>query len=1057
MSKISEYSVKKPVTIIMAVLIVIILGVVSLINTTTALLPSFNLPYAVVSTTYIGASPEEVELIVTKSIENSMATVSNIENIQSVSQENMSMVILEFNEDANMDSALIEMRENLDMVTSYMPEEVGNPMVIKVNPDMMPIMNFSMALEGKNTAETSTWVDTILPRIERIPGVASVSLMGDAEEEIRISLNEDKIKKVNEDMKKLALEKAKEQFIEAAVAQGMSEEMAETMSPTEIPFPEIEITKEMVSGVLKGQNFNMPAGYIKDEGTDYLVRTGDKLEDVEAIEELPILSTELMTATIEDVADIEIINASENSYAKVNGEDSIMISIQKQNNAVTTEVAHAVEDEIAKILDEYEGSESVMLMNQAEYIDMSIKSITNNLLYGALLAIIVLILFLRDLKPTFIIALAIPISVMTAFIMMYFAGISLNIISMGGLALGIGMLVDNSIVVIENIYRMRNDGVGAVEAALKGSTQVAGAIVASTLTTISVFIPVVFMEGFTAQIFMEMALTITFSLIASLVIALSLVPMMASKMMSKPQKEREHKVLDKVKIGYTKALKFSLKHGILVMLVVFVLFGASIYGAYSNGAELFPESDQGQISVQVNMPKGTEFKKTAEAVDEVSESIADIAGVENVSYYLSEEASVQALFTGGGSNAATINILLDDDRQKTTKEIAQDIREKTDELGYEVVVSEQAMDLSAMASSGISIEIKGAELDTLEKIALDITSIVEKEEGTTEIDSGVSKTSPELKIEIDREKSIEKGLTTAQVFAQVRELIGAEDKTSTLSVNGLERDIYVYGTEKEEVVIDIETIKNLELESPISEELVKIEDIAKIDTQSGFAKINRDNQSRAITITSAIEDGYNVKLVGAEIENKIAEYEVPEGYTVEFKGETADIEKSMGDLMKALLLALVLIYMIMASQFQSLIFPLIVMFSIPLAFTGGFLALLMTNTPISMISFVGLIILAGIVVNNGIVLVDYINQLVGEGKPLQEAIVEAGNTRLRPIIMTALTTILALVTMAIGVGEGSEMMQPMAITAIGGLIYATILTLVVVPVMYKGFYKLRRK
>ena len=519
MSKISSFSVRKPITIIMSILIVIILGAVSLTNLTTDLLPSINLPYAVVSTSYFGASPETIEQMITKPTENSMATVSNIKNIQSVSQENMSMIILEFNEDTNMDSALVEIREKLDMITTYMPSEVGNPMIMKINPDMMPIMNFSLSVKDKEISELTFWFESVIvPRIERIPGVASVTLTGTAKNEIQVKLSNEKIETLNQKMIQ-------------SLPQGVSAKS-------------ITITKEMISGILKGQNFSMPSGYITEDGTDYLVRVGDKLDDLEELKTLTIMTNPLMTVTLEDVADINMVDISEESYSKVNNQDAVMISIQKQNNYATTDVAELVVEELDKINGDFENIETVMLMNQADYINDSVKSVSNNLIYGGILAVVILLIFLRDLKPTIIIALAIPISVMAAFIMIYFSKMTLNIISMGGLALGIGMLVDNSIVVIENIYRLRNEGVSAKEAAIKGAHQVAGAITASTITTVCVFAPVIFMKGITAEIFKEMALTISFSLIASLIIALTLVPMMASKIMKKAQiKKEQFKVL----------------------------------------------------------------------------------------------------------------------------------------------------------------------------------------------------------------------------------------------------------------------------------------------------------------------------------------------------------------------------------------------------------------------------------------------------------------------------------------------------------------------------------
>ncbi|MCM1988648.1 efflux RND transporter permease subunit [Oceanirhabdus seepicola] len=1028
MSKISSFSVKKPITIIMSILIVIILGAVSLTNLTTDLLPSINLPYAVVSTSYFGASPETIEQMITKPTENSMATVSNIKNIQSVSQENMSMVILEFNEDTNMDSALVEIREKLDMITAYMPSEVGNPMIMKINPDMMPIMNFSLSVKDKEISELTFWFESVIvPRIERIPGVASVTLTGTAKNEIQVKLNNEKIEELNDKMRQSL--------------------------PPGAPSPGIMITKDMISGILKGQNFSMPSGYINEEGTDYLVRVGDKLDDLEEINTLTIMSSPLMTVTLEDVADINMVDISEESYSKVNGQEAVMISIQKQNNYATTDVAELVEEELDKINIEFENVETVMLMNQADYINDSVKSVSNNLLYGALLAIVILLIFLRDLKPTIIIALAIPISVMAAFIMIYFSKMTLNIISMGGLALGIGMLVDNSIVVIENIYRLRNEGISAKEAAIKGAQQVAGAITASTITTVCVFAPVIFMKGITAEIFKEMALTISFSLIASLIIALTLVPMMASKIMKKSQINKEHRVLDGMKKVYTGILRFSLKHKISVILLALVLFVGSIYGSLQMGTEFFPQSDQGQIMIDVTMPIGVEFEDTAEMLDKLSEIIGKIEDVDTVGASVGGNMMFAMM---SGSDSASMNVLLSKERSRTTKEIAQEIREATSNLECEVSVSEQGINMGAMGGSGISIMIKGYDVNTLEDMANDIAGIVQSAEGTTEIDNGISKTSPELKITVDRQKSIEKGLTTAQVFVAVKDAISEENKASKLTLDGQEYDISVYEDDANKQEIDIEGIKNLTIETPMGMK-VKVSDVAEVGIESGYASIKRHGQTRYITVAAAIKDGYNVGLVGEDIEEKIKNYDVPEGFTVELQGEQEEIRSSFTMLLYALLLAIVLIYMVMASQFQSLLYPFIVMFSIPLAFTGGFLGLFITNTPVSVVALIGLIILAGIVVNNGIVIVDYINQLKDEGKSTYDAVIEAGNTRFRPIIMTALTTIIALSTMAIGVGENAEMMQPMAITAIGGLIYSTLLTLIIIPVIYTALDKLRKK
>ncbi|ERJ12628.1 efflux RND transporter permease subunit [Haloplasma contractile] len=1023
MGNFSEYSVKRPITILMAVLIVIILGTVSLTKLKKDLFPSINFPVAVVSTTYMGASPEEVEMSVTKPLENSLATVSNIKSIESISQEHSSLIILKFNQSTNMDSAMIEIRENLDMVTSYLPDEIGNPMIMKMNPEMFPIMNFSFALHSKDINETTILMqDKILPRLERIPGVATITLSGAAENKVHIVLEDEAI-----------------------------HDLRNTYG--------IEVSKEMISGILKGQNFSMPGGYLNDEGTDYLVRVGDQLKDIEEIKNLPILVMPQKTITIDDIADVKMVNEADQSYSKVNGEDAITLTIQKQNNYETTEVVESINRELDKIRKDYEGVEVVVLLDQAKYINQSISSVTHNILIGGALAILILLLFLRDLKPTFVIALAIPISVMAAFSMIYFAGITLNVISMGGLALGIGMLVDNSIVVIENIYRLRVEGKPAREAAVIGARQVGGAITASTLTTVSVFLPIVFIEGLTAEIFKEMALTISFSLLASLIIAVTLVPTLSAKMLNKNQQAtREHNSLDFVKRIYTSILKFSLKHKVIILITSILVFGLSIYLSMRVGTEFIPTTDEGQITVNVEMPKGTEFEETAATLDDLVNELIKLEDIDTVGAKMG--GGFLNFNIGGSKDSGTINIILKEDRKQTTNQISSIIRNLTENYKADITVEASNSSMGMMGESGISISVKGHDLEKLEEIATDLETLLKNTEGTTEIDNGVSKTSPELKITVNKESSIAKNLTIAQVYMRISEMLKTDDTVSAISINGRDYNITVKDAVNTKNNVDIEAIENLPFKytNPVTqiEETILLKEIATIEIADGFGTINRIDQSRTISVSSQIEEGYNIGKVGQKVQKQLDTYDLPSGYTLELQGEQQQINSALIDLSLALILAVVLVYMVMAAQFQSLVFPFIVMFTIPLAFTGGSLGLFITGTPISVVSAIGFIILAGIVVNNGIVLIDYINQLKEDGMSTYDAIFEAGNTRLRPIVMTALTTILALSTMAIGFGEGSESLQPMAITAIGGLVYSTLLTLIIVPVIYAGLDRFRK-
>ncbi|MTI95764.1 MAG: efflux RND transporter permease subunit [Firmicutes bacterium] len=1025
----SSFSVKKPYTVVVAVVIVLILGVVSLMNMTTDLLPSMNLPYAVVVTSYGGASPEEVESVVTSSVEQSMASLANIRNISSISRENMSMVILEFSANVNMDSVFVEMRESLDMIMTYMPDEVGTPMMLKLNPDMLPVMVMSVAMEGQEISESSQFIsDNILHEFESIEGVASVSASGLVDNSIHVIINEEKIEELNAEL--------------ALMLQtfGLDQE-----------FPEIAIDRDMVAGILQGQNFSMPAGYITEDGVDYLVRTGEKIGDVDELKELVVMPLPIPgvdPVKIEDVADVVVTDTSGTMYSRLNGNAAVTLTIQKQAEYSTADVASRIRERMDSVEERHEGVELVALMDQGVYVDMVVGSITTNLLIGGALAVLILLLFLRDIRPTIVVAFAIPISLVTALVLMYFSGVTLNIISMGGLALGVGMLVDNSIVVIENIYRMRGEGKSAKEAAVKGAKEVSGAIAASTLTTVSVFVPILFTQGFTRQIFADMGLTIAFSLLASLLVALSLVPMIASHIITKEVK-REEKKLDAVKAWYTKVLEFSLRRKWIVLATVVILFVGSIVGAFSMGTEFFPASDTGQLMVDIRMPEGSEFDETVAVADEVAAIIGDIDYVDHVGASLGGAGGMMGMGFGGGGGSTervSIYVLVDEENINRTSDIVREIREQTEHITAEVSVGDSGADMSAMMGSGVSISVSGRDFETLEAVAHDIAEIVASVEGTTEVSDGIDRSEPEIRVIVDKEKSIQHGLTVAQVFMELSGLLQEDGVDTTISVGNIDYDVRVKDS-AEEQSLTREDIENLVISTPQGE-AVALSEIASVESGVGYRAINRENQQRTLTVTADLEEGYNIGLVSREISDNLDDYNVPDGYRVRIGGEQEMINDTFRDLFLMLAMGVAFIYLIMVAQFQSLLSPFIVMFTIPLAFTGGFLALIVTGSPVSVVAFIGLIILTGVVVNNGIVFVDYINILRESGLPKKEAIVRAGNVRLRPIVMTALTTIIALSTMSVGMGTGTEMIQPMAVTAIGGLIYATFLTLILIPVLY---------
>ena len=799
----------------------------------------------------------------------------------------------------------------------------------------------------------------------------------------------------------------------------------------------------------------MPTGYITEDDITYLVRTGDKIEDYEALKNITLMVLPidgLDPILLDDVADIAFVSNASEMYSKVNGTDAVTLTVQKQTEYVTSDISKRLNQKMSDIMVEHPQVQMVTLMDQGEYIDIVVNSLSMNLIFGGALAVLILLLFLRDLKPTIIVGLAIPISLVAAFVLMYFSDITLNIISMGGLALGVGMLVDNSIVVIENIYRMRNEGKNALEASVEGAKQVSGAIMASTFTTIAVFVPIVFIQGFTREIFQDMGLTIAYSLIASLVIALTFVPMMASRILA-GDVNKDHHIFEGLKKSYTKVLITALNHKFLTIVLVIALFASSIWGAFNMGTELFPAMDSGELNGSLIMNQGSKFEDLTQTADAISEAILAIDGVESVGASSGRGGfgAMSAMGSGGVSTRATFYITLSNERSLSTNEIIEKIKSVTTSDTYTFTLSGMDMNMGALTGGDIAINIKGRDFDTLEKLAKDIAAIVEGTAGTTEVSSGIEETSPELRLVVDKDASIVKGLTVAQVFVEINKKLAEEKSSTQLNTATGDINIVVFDS-RENQNISQSDLLNLEIISPQGE-VVAIKDIASLESANGFKSINRTNQQRYVTVTGTIADDHNIGVVSTEIENKLAEYDLPIGYTIEMSGENETINSSFRDLFLMLLLGVVFIYLIMVAQFQSLLSPFIVMFTIPLAFTGGFFGLMLVGMPLSIVAFIGLIVLAGVVVNNGIVFVDYANKMREDGLDMREALIKTGNDRLRPILMTAITTIIALSTMSLGAGTGTEMMQPMAITAIGGLIYATLLTLLLIPVLYDLVHK----
>ena len=1397
-----KFSVKKPYTVLVAVILVIVLGVVSFMKMSTDLLPSISLPYVIIMTAYPGASPETVEMVVTKPVEASMATVSNIEGISSVSSENYSTVILEFAQSTDMNAASLEIRETLDQIKSYWDDSVGSPIIMKLNPDMLPVMIAAVGNTEMTDAQVSEMTQNlVIPELESIEGVASASATGLFEESVNVIIRQEKIDAINkqvfahidDEMKdaeqeladgkqeiydgqekldearaeleeskqdlldseqelndnvkemeenkqklqdgkneiaenKAKLEEGKSELankksettaqlaaaetkiltakadleaakmhltleiatskatIEAAqkgidqITEGMEKyneakeaiagintllNMIESLPPGAMDTPigyilpeaqletisqllqmdvsnmtvgmvkdalnaakdsmnaaleamggeegyaalesqkaELETTVQMqtaavsamqsqlttiennissldkaleqlyagnltaaiefanaqttitvgemqlnaaetqleasekqleageeqleagreqidsaweqikdgeeqlndsaeqlkdalqqildgeeeleearenaysqadmndiltvdtVKSLLAAQNFSMPAGYVTEEGIDYLVRVGDKPQDIEELKKMPLLNPEMDNVdviTLGDVADVFMTDNSEEIYANVNGAPGIMITIQKQTGYSTGDVSDRILDKFEELKEENEHLILITLMDQGIYIDLVMDSIINNVLFGAILAVLILIMFLKDWRPTAVVACSIPISIVTAIVCMYFSGVTLNVISLSGLALGVGMLVDNSIVVIENIFRLRSEGYSAKEAAISGAGEVAGAIMASTLTTVCVFLPIVFTEGITRQLFVDMGLTIAYSLFASLLIAMTVVPAMAAGMLSKTKPQKESRIFGGLMNVYGKALELSLRFKPIVLVLVLALLVGSAAASFSKGIAFMPEMDSTQITMTLTMPKDTPLSKTAEVTDTMIDRLMQMDEVVDVGAMAS--SSSLGMLSGGGNSATnetSVYVSLSEDKEKDNVEIAREIETNIADIleanQAEVAIETSTMDMSALGGSGITVQVKGRELDTLQKIAKDIAAIIEGVEGTTEVSDGLEESTGELRILIDRDKAIEHGLTVAQVFQQIQVKLADAASATTLETEIEEYSVYV--KHAKDIELTRELVKSLEIDRTKQDgkkEKIKLSDIASFESTQAPKSVNRIEQTRYIGVTAAIADGYNVGFVSDDVEEALKDYEMPSGYSYTMSGENETITDAMEQVYLMLILALIFMYLIMVAQFQSLLSPFIIMFTIPLAFTGGFLGLFISGSEVSVIALIGFVMLSGIIVNNGIVLVDYINQLRSGGMRKREAIITAGRTRIRPVMMTALTTILALSTMAFSDDMGADMSKPMSVVTIGGLIYGTLLTLIVIPCIYDIFMREKKE
>ena len=1199
----AKFSVKKPLTVFVVVLAIVVLGVVAYLRMTPDLLPNMDFPYVVIVTTDPGASPESVEETITRPMEQSMATLDRIKTVTSTTQNSVSMVMLEFEDGVNMDTISVDIQQKISILQGQWSDSVGAPYVLKINPSMIPVMVAAVSQEGKDVYALSDFVtDELTGKLEGVSGVASVTVSGALTREAHVILDQEKmdalsatledavkdqlkkaegklrdaekkvtdgqqaladakraaadgvaesvgdavdkvydqlkdvygvledtdiddivggfitdpdgtLKKLSDDLKTLqgSMEKLmkalKSGHLRAQVEGDVSDLLVELMDGmTQMTGAELQLSEakaqiesglkqiqaaydkvaeqtdlggllsiSTVSGLLTAQNFSMPAGYIDDNsGVSYMVSVGQKFESSGELEDMVLFDLGLdgvEPITLGDVATVVVTDNGDQLYTKLNGDNGILLSFTKQSNYATAEVSNNIADRFETLEAQYDGLKFVALMDQGDYIYLIVETILSSLLWGAVFSVVVLFLFLRDWRPTLITLISIPVSVIFTVVLMYFTGVTINMISLSGLAVSVGMLVDNSVVVIENIYRLRAKGATIIQAAVSGAGQVLGAVTASTLTTVCVFAPIVFVEGLTKQLFTDLALTITYSLLASLLVSLTLVPAMASGMLRRDFTPKAG-LLDKLYPAYRKAISWSLDHKAFVLLLSLVLLVTSVWGALSRGFTFMPEIDMNNLSLEITMPEGATREEAVEAADQVMERAMSVENVEAVGFMMGSGNMGGLSMTSSNNGDYDVTGYLTMTEGTFGSDAGREIEALCADLPCTVKASGVMSGMmSYMTGSGISLQVYGDDMEGLQTAARALGQRIGQVEGVKDVSDGLEDAAPALQVMVDRNAAMTRGITVAQIYMQVAAALQDTATVADVTLDGESMELMVDAAADSkltrEKLLDLTITPDSSMSAAMSgssdasglsqltgEETeeddgsFKLGEVAEIRETVSLNSIQRDQQRRCITVTATLADGYNVTKVTSAVQQAVAPLELPEGVTVEFNGENEQIMDAMSQLMLMLLLGVVLVYLIMVAQFQSLKSPFIVMFTIPLAFTGGFLALLVSGIEVSVVSLIGFVMLVGVIVNNGIVLVDYINQQRQDGMARREAIIDAGVTRLRPILMTSLTTILGLVVTALAKNAGTALIQPIALVCIGGLLYATLMTLFVVPCMY---------
>lgn len=1005
---IADFCLKHKVTTIMAYVLIVVFGIMGFTSLPLALMPDIELPMAVVYTTYSNAGPQEVENMVTKTIESACASVSGMDEIQSLSSEGSSMVMVTFADGTDMDEAMVDLRGRIDRVKGFLPEDANAPMTMTIDVDAMPVM--TVGLKGADLAELQAIAeDDIQPALERIDGVASVDIAGGYENEIAIDTDADRL-----------------------AGYGLS--------------------VSYIAQMLAAENVALPAGEVQSGDQSFSVRADGEFSSVSDIANTLIPLPTGGTVRLSEVADVYVAPKEQTAIAKIGGEPCITISVNKQSDTNTLQVAERAKDALDEVTALQPTLDWSLLMDQSDMINMTVDSVIQNIVFGVLLAAIVLFVFLRDWGATAVISMSMPICIISVFLIMQVLDITMNMMSLGGIAMGVGMIVDNSIVVLENIFHYRSDGCDRFTSCVEGTKEVALSISASTLTTVAVFLPIGLSGGLSGMMFREFCITICSLLLASLLIALTLVPVLCYALLDRGGKHRMrmpdtgHDIADRPLMRkYKELLAHFITHrkkAIIISGAMIVAFLGSIAIA---GVELMPQMDESMVAIGIEMPVGSDLEDVSAMADRaVDIALEQVPEIESI-YYSTGGASMSTTTTAN-SASITVNLVDKSDRDRTSQQVADDLRPYMQDLaGAEISVEASGtMDMSSMTGDAISVTLRGDDYEKLSQTAEQLAGQLAALPGAIEVSSSASEQVPEVEITLNRANASRFGLTAAAIGQAVRGELSGQTATQ-LKVNGEEITVTVRGDSRAETSID--ALKSVMIPTQTGGS-VPLSLVANVDTVLAPQSINRLNQSRTVTITGGAADTVSTAEMSQAVQGVLDTFELPDGITYETGGEMEEMINTFTQLAYALVVALGLVYFVLASQFESFVMPVIIMTILPIGLLGSLFTLPLTGNKISMVAFIGVIMLAGTVVNSSIVLIDYMNIRRKRGEDKDTAILNACPRRVRPVLMTTLTTVLGLLPMVFSNGEGAEMMRPMAIVMITGMVVSTIVTLLFTPVYY---------